>query len=345
MQFFSIQANNTGGRIAVAIGIPVALMLDWIVLDGIVWQSRAAEFPKATATITHSEIEVRQGSKGGKRYVLNVRFEFTVGGQKFTGTRLRYYPDDGSSRSAVEEPRSRYPVGVAVTAYYPPSDPTLAILHPGVEGTDCLRALFAIGLTLLVVGAMVLVFGKRFGFDPSDPDCVRQTDNGWEAQMPYTSHAGVFAMALAGCSMFGSFLLLAIRGPNPPPQLAGAALAASLAIASAGSVIFSRYPTLAADLDAKDLVLPAPWFGDPVRVPFDQIGTIAVREQEKSAGRGHKYLVYNCEIGWGSSSGVQITTVATFLDRIEAEKLTAWVNVTLGRLEAEIDGPGSVFRA
>jgi len=128
------------------------------------------------------------------------------------------------------------------------------------------------------------------------------------------------------------------RTENPPPPLVGAALAVSIAVASVAAVLFSRYPTLSADLDLKELTLPAPWFGSPIKVPFEQIGTIAVREEEKSAGRGEKYLVYNCEIGWGNRERVQITNIATFLDRFEAEKLATWIKMAVGRVTAEVEG-------
>ncbi len=337
MQFFAIRAKTGGLWIAIVLCTPLAFTLDWIVLDGILWQYRASRFPTAMATITRSEVIERQGSKGGRTYTLELAYQFSVRDQKHTGTRFRYYASGSSNRDEAERLQSEFRVGRIVTAYYPPDEPDAAILRPGVEGTDLLRGQFAIGLSLLAVGGIGLAMAKRSGFDPEDAECVRQTDTGWEAQMPSTSHGSVFFLVLAAACLLSGFILMAARKENPPPALVGAALAGSIAVAAVGSVLFSRYPMLVADLDAKELTLPAPLFGEPTRVPFDQIGTIAVREEEKSAGRGEKYLVYNCEIGWGTSTRVQITTIATFLDRVEAERLTTWVKMALGRIVAELD--------
>ncbi|MBA4190364.1 MAG: hypothetical protein C0467_20445 [Planctomycetaceae bacterium] len=337
MQFYSIRAKTGGLWIAIIIFVPLALGLDWIVVNGIVWQYRASSFPTATATITHSEIVEHRGSKGGRTYTLDLIYQFRVGDQTFIGTRFRYYTNGTSNHEQIRLRHLEYPVGRTVVAYYPPEEPASAILHPGVEGTELLRALFAVGLSVLVMGAIGLAFAKRLAFNPDDPDCVRQTDTGWEAQMPATSHGAVFYLTLAAACIVSGLVLMATRTENPPPELVGAALAGSIAIAALAAVLFSRYPTLTADLDLKELTLPAPWFGSPIKVPFDQIGTIAVREEDKTAGRNETYQVYNCEIGWGNRERVQITTIATFLDRFEAEKLATWVKMTLGRVVTELD--------
>jgi len=165
---------------------------------------------------------------------------------------------------------------------------------------------------------------------------VLQTENGWVAQLPYTSHGGVFSLTLSGACLLSGLFLTGTRGDSLQPAVVGAVLAGSIAVAAVAAILFSWYPTISADLDAKELTLPATWVSGPVKVPFEQIGTIAVREEEKSAGKGETYTVYNCEIGWGTSTRVQISTIATFLDRIEAERLAVWVKMTLGRIAAEV---------
>ncbi|MCE9562727.1 MAG: DUF3592 domain-containing protein [Planctomycetes bacterium] len=341
MQFFAIRAKTGGLWFAILLGIPIALIFDWIVLDGFIWQSKAHSFPKAMAVVTRSEIIERRGSKGGTKYSLELTYQFSVGEQRHSATRLRYYSGETTRRSEAEQLHSEYRVGRSVVAYYPPESPDEAILRPGVEGTDYLRALFALGVSLLVFGGIRIAMAKQFGFNPNDPECVQQTDNGWVAQLPYTSHGGVFSLTLSGACLISGLGLTASHGDNPPSVLVGAGLAVSIAIASVAAVIFSRYPTLSADLDAKVLILPATWLSGPVKVPFEQIGTIAVREEEKSAGKGETYVVYNCEIGWGTSAKVQITTIATFLDRVEAERLVTWVKMALGRIAAEATVPES----
>jgi hypothetical protein len=339
MQFLALRSSPVVLWVVAAALAAGAATLDWVVLDGFLWQCRAAAFPTAVATVVTSEVVERRGGKGGTSYSLELAYRFTVGGQTHVGTRVRYFSKPSSKhRAEIDRLRAEYALARPVVAYYPPDSPGDAILRPGVEGTDYLRSLFALGLTVLAGGATRLAFGKQPRFDPNDPDQARQTDAGWEARMPGASHAAVFCVAFAAATLLGGFIITVTRGENPAAEVVGAALAGAVGVAAVAAALLSHHPTLSADLDARTLTLPAPWFGWPARVPFDHIGTIAVREEERSAGRnGETYTVYRCEIGWGTSAGVQITTVATYLNRTDAERLAAWINMAVGRMDAELE--------
>ncbi|WP_439630982.1 DUF3592 domain-containing protein [Gemmata sp.] len=338
MQFFALRASPVVLWVVAAAVAAGAVTLDWVVLDGFVWQRRAAGFPTAAATVVTSEVVERRGGKGGTTYTLELAYQFTVAGRTYVGTRVRYFVKPSSKhRAEIDRLRAEYAVARPVVAYYPPDSPADAILRPGVEGTDYLRALFALGLTVLAGGATRLAFGKQPRFDPNDPDQARQTDAGWEARMPGASHAAVFCVAFAAATLLGGFVVTVAHGENPAPEVVGVALAGAVGVAAVAAALLSHHPTLAADLDARTLTLPAPWFGWPVRVPFEQVGTVAVREEEHAVGRGgDTYTVYRCEIGWGTSAGVQITTVAAYLHRADAERLAAWINMAVGRMDTEL---------
>lgn len=339
MQFFTLRANPVVLWVVAAGLATGAAVLDWVVLEGFRWQRLAAGFPTAVATVVRSELVERRGGKGGTTYTLELAYQFTVGGQTYVGTRVRYFANPSSKhRAEVERLRAEYHLARQVTAYYPPDNPADAVLRPGVEGTDHLRALFAAGLTVLAGGAARLAFGRQPGFDPTDPAQARQTDTGWEADMPGASHAAVFCVAFAAAAVLGGFVVSSARGENPDPEVVGVALLGAVATAAVAAALLSHHPTLAADLDTRTLTLPAPWFGRPVRVPFDHVGTVAVRDEERPLSRhGGTYTVSRCEVGWGTSAGVQITTVATYLHRRDAERLAAWINMALGRMDVELE--------
>ena len=170
MQFFTLRANPVVLWVVAAGLATGAAVLDWVVLEGFRWQRLAAGFPTAVATVVRSELVERRGGKGGTTYTLELAYQFTVGGQTYVGTRVRYFANPSSKhRAEVERLRAEYHLARQVTAYYPPDNPADAVLRPGVEGTDHLRALFAAGLTVLAGGAARLAFGRQPGFDPTDP--------------------------------------------------------------------------------------------------------------------------------------------------------------------------------
>lgn len=339
MQFFSLRASPVFLWLATAGLSAGALTFNWVVVEGFFWQHRATAFPTTVATISRSEVVESRGRIGGPNYSLELTYQFTLVGQPYQGSRVRYFWWPSSKhRADIVRLQAEYHRARAVIAHYPPDSPGDAVLRPGVEGTDYLRALFALALTVLAIGATRLVFGRRPGFDPDDPTQARQTDTGWEAHMPGASHAAVFCVAFVASAVLGGFIVIAARGENPDPAVVGIALAGAVGAAAVAAALFSYHPTLAADLDARTLTLPAAWLGRPVVVPFEHVGTIAVREELRNLNRSNDtFLVHRCEIGWGTSAGVQITTIATYLHRADAERLAAWIKMALGRMDAELE--------
>ena len=87
------------------------------------------------------------------RYQPQVWYEYSVGGETFTSTRIYVGENDvvgfRYSRHAAKR-LSRYPPGSPVTVYYDPHRPSRAVLEPGID-----RRLWL----LLAAGGLVLAVG------------------------------------------------------------------------------------------------------------------------------------------------------------------------------------------
>jgi hypothetical protein len=335
MQFFSLLAKPAGLWITLILFTPGVLYFDWLLLESLYYQSRATEYPTATAKITRSDVVEHRGSKGSRSYSLIIAYMFMVEGHPYAATRVRYYAGSNSRRQTVAELAKQFPVGATAVAYYPPDNPSDAILLPGIEGLDCLRLLLASASTTLLAGGWGLLLGRRPPFDPSNPAWLAETDNGWRVTLPGVTHRAVFIVAFAGTAFFAWFAINLTEGDNPDPLVVGAAFAGCMAIAALASVMFAHERFLEADLSARELVLPAPWLGEAARVPFDGVASVRVQSEERSAGKNGTYEVFHCDLGWGAGGRVEITTLATFLEREQAERLAMWVKLNCGLADRE----------
>ena len=94
-----------------------------------------AKWPSVTGRIVTSEVD-RGMSRTGRtwRYgdIANIRYAYTVNGQRYECEQLRMFPMLHSSDGTPSELVARYPAGTSVTVYYDPANPGDALLTPGV---------------------------------------------------------------------------------------------------------------------------------------------------------------------------------------------------------------------
>jgi hypothetical protein len=339
VKFYALRANAGGSQVALLAFAAMILLADWFTFKGVVGQALATGYPTAQAVVTRSKLCERRGSKGGKTYSLDLAYEYVVDGNRYTGTRRRYYEFATSNRQFWEQVQAEFPVGRQVTVAYSPSDPTDAILTPGIQTTDWVRALVTLSLTVLLIGAWRIAKDSRAEFDPTDPRCVDQTETGWIARLPETSHLRVFAVVACGVAALGGFLLF-IQSGNQLESV-GAVATGAIAAGAAAAAIFARYPVLVADVEAEELILPEKWFRGSVRVPFAGISDVSVRVEERSLGRGKKLEVYCCVLSWADDNDVHLTKLETFLKRRAAEGLREWVKVATGLVAPDEAGGSS----
>ncbi|HEY2329635.1 MAG TPA: DUF3592 domain-containing protein [Verrucomicrobiae bacterium] len=136
----------------------MVLMFDGIIAHGAYKQYESGHYPSVTGTITHSEIKTHHSSKGGTSYSAAMEYRYEVGGQKFTGEKVRFGMAVSSSANATATVNA-HPVGSATEVFYNPGDPQEAVLSPGVSGSDFMGGLFITPFNMVMLGFWIWIGG------------------------------------------------------------------------------------------------------------------------------------------------------------------------------------------
>lgn len=90
-----------------------------------------------------------------------VKYEYEVGGAQYAGDQIQSSgPVLTSTRSAVEEVLSRYPVGRQVQIYFNPEQPEESVLELGSSRG---KLLVVLGLILAVAASVVIIVVQATG--------------------------------------------------------------------------------------------------------------------------------------------------------------------------------------
>lgn len=121
------------------------------------------QWPQTAGTVIHSQVS--ESPMVEERYPLfALKYEFFVGGKRYESNQIYFQTNTGESHLYPAEEYSRYPLGKAVTVYYKPGEPEVAVLIPGVSrGVWGLLALGALLTTTYLVLAMRDIRRRWFG--------------------------------------------------------------------------------------------------------------------------------------------------------------------------------------
>jgi hypothetical protein len=101
--------------------------------------SKTSSWPYTEGYITHSQVGYFQSGNvraGGSHYTANVEYQYQVGGQGYTGNRVRSAQDDFPFAYFANRTVESYPVGKKVAVFYSPDVPSLAVLESGIHLAD-----------------------------------------------------------------------------------------------------------------------------------------------------------------------------------------------------------------
>jgi len=97
-------------------------------LTRIFFEARAsASWPSVSGTVTKVQI----GNTGVGRYFADVSYNYRVGGNDLTGSKVRASDGEYNIRDGAVQAIRGLSVGQSVPVYYNPSDPGQALLRPG----------------------------------------------------------------------------------------------------------------------------------------------------------------------------------------------------------------------
>lgn len=302
----------------------IAVFVGWRAIDGARVQLAAEHYPTANGQVIRSDI-VSRSVKGGRRYRLEIVYEFTVAGRRHVGTRRQYEDKEVSTSAASQTLHAQYPVGHTMRVYYNPDDPGDCILVPGIGVPQYVSGLTALATVLLAGcfwGTVIRLARPEF-----DPTHITETDTGFEVRLRGRSHLELFALTAPPLLWIGSLILSGLSAGVPNAEAAGIALTGSVAVAALVTALLATSPTLSVDFSAKELTLPEGSFADAKRVPFADLRVIAVRPRDIKDKRGRtSYTVYDCVVTWVTEQvRINEATITTFASPVAAELLVMWL--------------------
>jgi hypothetical protein len=136
----------------------MVLLFDGVMAHGIYKQFDAQKYFTVTGTITRSEITSSRGSKGGTSYSADLAYRYDVGGQIFTGDRIRFGLSS-SSHARASSLVNAHPAGSAVRIFYNPANSREALLEPGVKGSDLMGFIFMTPFNMVMMGSWIWIGG------------------------------------------------------------------------------------------------------------------------------------------------------------------------------------------
>jgi hypothetical protein len=151
-------ASIRSGMLVAVIGLGALGYFGWTYY----LQSAAASWPTAKATVTTSRIteELSVSRRGATTfYVADIRYQYAVGGDRFTGSDLWFNSRPSSTiRADMEKLLAEYPVGKSMFVYYDPGSPQRSVVMPTKQQT-IVRWGIGIGVVGLFVGLAMILGG------------------------------------------------------------------------------------------------------------------------------------------------------------------------------------------
>ncbi|QJT08087.1 DUF3592 domain-containing protein [Oceanidesulfovibrio marinus] len=102
---------------------------------------QSAHWPSVPGVVQSSGVEKRKVSRGRSKvtaYAAEVTYQYTVAGDTYTGSIIRFCYAPTRSLQTAREEAAQYPAGGSVTVAYDPAAPALGVLQPGY--TDACQA-------------------------------------------------------------------------------------------------------------------------------------------------------------------------------------------------------------
>lgn len=116
------------------------------------------EWPSVQGIVTFSELE-----ELNNQFSPNIKYEYSIGGEQYSAESIRIKVSKISMKRGVEKTIKKYAVGTAVTVYYNPESPNIAVLEP--KASSLFKILSMLPLLFCVGGVgMVLKLFKRIFF-------------------------------------------------------------------------------------------------------------------------------------------------------------------------------------
>jgi hypothetical protein len=112
----------------------------------------AKSWPATIGLVTGSEVA------GAIKYYPSITYTYTVDSVVYNSNSISNINFNTKNRSVVEEFLKKYPLGAKIKVYYNGSEPTMALLEPGINTGNIL--LLAFGIIVLAIPIFLIIFMK-----------------------------------------------------------------------------------------------------------------------------------------------------------------------------------------
>ena len=142
-------------------GIPMvvgAVIIALVLAASMKAKNAAKNWPTAQGMIESAELELQRGSRSGgvpsQYFKPQVRYNYRVGEQTYTGERLDFSSRAYQSEEKANQRLAAYRAGSEVTVHYDPADPSKAVLEATASGNGLVIVL---GVALILAGVFFIV--------------------------------------------------------------------------------------------------------------------------------------------------------------------------------------------
>lgn len=146
----------TGVRAFTSIFILIGAAVLFFGVRSVLRANASSGWPTTPGTIVSSTVRQSSGKNGGVTYQAEVLFRYTAGGAPRLSHNVAYGNYGSSDPSHAQDIVNKYPPGSQVAVHYSSTDPSEAVVEPGVHS----QALFLPGFGLIFLAAGILGFSQ-----------------------------------------------------------------------------------------------------------------------------------------------------------------------------------------
>lgn len=182
---------------------------DVMIASQFIAASRSVSFPTAPGQVVSSEVESQRSSGGGgvgrgrTVHRAKISYTYTIGGQTYSGDRVRYAEWSSSSSGHAQSLVQRYPPGAPISVHYNPARPEVSVIEPGLSDESRFVLVFLAPFNFILIGIWAFAWRSLSGRatrlpQPQESGVIRYR----LAPVSVFMVAGIFAMAVAVPAVF-----------------------------------------------------------------------------------------------------------------------------------------------
>jgi len=294
----------------------LVLVFDYSTVREIAGEWRSQSFAQTTGHVLSSKLTTHYGKHIS--YSADFVYDYTVDGQRFTGTKVDYGRALNSTHAWAQSLLTRYPAGSTTPVYFDRANPSDAVLEPGLRGPGLFTTVFLVPFNVMMIGLWAGLANLLTNSNASRVAGgvqVLEESLVTRARLPRFTPFAAGMLAMAATSFLAIFIVGFGTKMNPSPHTVIATWCVILVVPAVAFLrrwwkIQSGVEDLVLDPGSRVLTLPQT-FGrkQVVVVPFNEVKALAVASIE------HR-----------TSKGVSQTWAPTiqFKDNRKEEKLVVW---------------------